>query len=391
MGAKANRAYVASVEEVTWGVTPATPTLDKINFTDDSLNYEIESTTPDTIRDDRMVSDVILTSAGSTGGYEFEFQAIASGPDDEHLLAALWAEDWLGDDTEIDATGCIITASSRTLDLTPVVAVLTPLVIGQKLIIAGSAQGNDGVYTVESITSVDVYVVVEAFTGDETFVSGQIWGTKYIRNGVFQHSFTLERGHADVSEYFLFTGMVVNEFSLNFQAGEVVTGGYTFVGKDTVVTQTPNGTVYNDAPTTPIMSAGFNVKNVKLNNLAIEDCLLMSLELNINNNVEGKLAVGNFGFCSTAEGEFEVSGAISLYFNDSTMYQRFITNEAFSLSFELSDGDNVYIFTMPRMKLSTDVVNVEGKNTDVMDNAEYFAIIDPTTNCMLQIDRILAP
>ena len=128
--------------------------------------------------------------------------------------------------------------------------------------------------------------------------------------------------------------------------------------------------------------------NVMIDGAPVPECYLQSVELGINNNLTGKMAVGNFGYCDTSEGEFELSGEIGLYFNDSSMYQNFITSTAFSFSFDLVDNDgNAYRITVPKAKLSADAVNVEGKNTDVMDAAEYMAIYDETEGAMVRIDR----
>lgn len=393
MGAKANRAYVAHVKETQWGVTPATPTMQKVNFVSDSLNYAIETTTPESIRDDRQVSDVINISAGNEGGVEFEMQALHSGLGDEWLLGALWAEQWMGGPGTgaLDLEGAVISAAGKTIDFTGAPGGDPGMDIGAKFIISGSAAGNDGKYTVADNSNAPIYDLVETPVADETLGAGaQYVEGQYIVNGLFEHSFSIERGHADVGEYFLYTGMVVNEFSLTFEAGAIVTGSYTFVGKSTTVGQVPNGSAYNDPSTRPFMSAGFNVKNVMIDGMPIAECLLQSVELNINNNVAGKSAVGAFEYCDTSEGEFEVTGAINLYFNDSTFYSKFVASESFALYFEMIDNDgSAYAFELPRCKLSADAVNVEGKNTDVMDAAEYVAILDETKGYTIRIDRFI--
>lgn len=395
MGAKANRAYIAHVEESEWGVTPDTPTMQKMNFVSDSMNYNIETTTPDSIRDDRQVTDVINVSAVNDGGFEFEMQALASGPDDALLAAALWSDNpWTGGATvKHDAAGAVIVAGSKTIDFTGAAGGDPGYAVDQKIVITGSLlePTNDGLYTIADNSAAPVYTFAEAPAGDETLAAGAgSFNGQVCKNGVTERSFTIERGHADVEEFFLFTGMVVNEFTLAFEAEELVTGSYTFVGKSTSVDQAPHGAAYIEPPTFPYMSAGFNVKNVQIDGMPIAACLLQSVEININNNVEPKSAVGAFEACDVSEGEFETSGEISLYFNDSSFYSKFVNSESFSLSFQLVDNEgNYYLFTLPKCKLSADTVNVEGKNTDVMDAAEYYAIYDETEGCTIRIDRFI--
>ena len=390
MGAKANRAYIACVKESQWGVTPGTPTMQKMNFTADSLNYALETTTPESIRDDRQTSDIINTSAGNEGGYEFEMQAEMS-LNDELLVAALWADAWQGAATQkIGLEGAVITAPSQ-IDFSAALAGDPGFAVGDKFFIGDSALGNEGFFTVADVSGAPVYAVREVFATDETFGAGQsMYNSQWIINGLTEHSFTFERGHNDVTEFFLYTGMVVNEYNVTFEAGEVITGEFSFVGKDTAVEQAPAGAAYTDPTTNPFMSASFNVSNVLIDGVPVSECLIQSVEMNINNNVEGKLGVGVFGYCDVSEGTFELTGALNLYFNDSTFYQKFINSEAFSLEFTLTDNDgNAYIYEMPRCKLSADAVNVEGINTDVMDAAEYQALVDETLGYTIKVTRFM--
>lgn len=392
MGATANRTYVSLIHESTWGVTPDTPELQKVNFTGESLTFDIQSTVPNSIRDDRMQSDVILTGAGGSGGYEFEMQALMSGAEDYILIGALWSTLWSGVDgatTTLDIEGAGITAAG-VLDLTSSAGGKGSLVVNQFFQIRNSVS-NDGVYKITAVTDEvnGVFTITPAPSADETFGAGVVLSGEYIRNGITPHSFTVERGHSDVGEYFLFPGMTVNEFSLSVVSEEIVTGSVSFVGKDASVAQAGAGNTYVSPPITPFMSAAFNVAELLLDGSGIADCLLQSLTININNNVRGRTAVANFGFCSVADGEFSVGGDISLHFNDSSNWQKYRNNTAFSLSFVLYDNlGNAYVVELPRCKFSADNVNASAKNEDVTDEGAYYALVDSTGTYAIQITRL---
>lgn len=394
MGGKANRTYLAFIEETAFGVPPGTLALEKLNFTGETLNYEIASKVPDTIRDDRMVSDIVLTSAGNSGGHKFELQFGFAGPNDELLLGALWAEEWLGVDganTTLDLEGATLTLATKVLDCTGVTGNKGTMLAGHSFRLSGSASNNDGIYTVAAVTDAvnGIYVLVQAPTANETLPAGALaWGQS-ASNGVFRHTYAMEEGHADIDEYFFFTGQTIDEFSLNIEAEEIVTGDLTFVGQTVATGQVANGASYGDASTNPFMSASFNVESVYLDGAPISSCSLKKLEIKINNNVEGKTSVGYFGFCDTNEGEFECGGAIELYFNSMDNFDKFRTNTAFSLLLILADSlGNYYVLNLPRNKYSSDAIDATGKNTDVMDDAEYMALADPTTDAMIIVTRI---
>lgn len=393
-GAKSNRTYIAATKEDVWGVLNDPLDLQKINFSSESLAYEVDSTVPDTIRDDRMISDVIIKSTASTGGFESEMQALFSGANDDLILGALWAQSWntvKGDTTEfIDAQNAVIVQATKTLDMTAA-AHIGAMTVGQKFRIQGSALQNDGIYTVATTNGAGVYTTVEAFAADETLPASSTVSGAYAANGVYRNSFTIERGHTDIAQYFLFLGMVVNEWTISFEAGEIVTSSFSFMGKNTILAQAPYGGSYIPAPTTAIMSTGYNVSDVLIDGVPVPSCVLMGIELGINNNVRGKLGVGELSYCDVADGEFGLGGNVSMYFNDETMYERLLNNTAFGISFQLSDNaGNIYLIELPRVKLSADPINVSGKNTDIMDAAEYFAIVSPTLGCMIRISRFLA-
>ena len=226
---------------------------------------------------------------------------------------------------------------------------------------------------------------------NETFGGGVTVTGAMIRNGITRHSYTIEKGLTDVAEYFVYRGMVVNEMSLNVAVGELIETSYSFVGTTSELVQAAIGSAYTAPTTTSIMSAAFNVRGVKIDGAPITACLLQSLEISVNNNVSGKGAVGEFGFCDVVDGEFGMSMAASLYFADDTFYDKFVNNTAVSMEMELYDAaGNSYVITVPKAKFASDVVAVEGKNTDIMDAAELTAIVDPVTNCMLQICRFAA-
>ena len=70
------------------------------------------------------------------------------------------------------------------------------------------------------------------------------------------------------------------------------------------------------------------------------------------------------------------------------MYDRFLQHETVSLAFPVIDQDkNVYYFTIPAFKVSSDPVAPGGIDQDVMESMEFSAFRDESTECMIQIDR----
>ena len=395
MGASTNRAGIAFVKEVTWGVNPGTA-LQDINFEGESLAFNVASITSNSIRSDRQITDLIQTGADCSGGVNVELQY---GGYDEFLLGALFTSAWAGvGGTTVETLTSGSTGSNLEFDLNSTAntiefgsSVTHDIVVGQWFLLDGST-ADDGyhmattvagqVITVASITTTETLDDSDAAT-----VSGSM-----ARNGVDKDSFFIERAHEDVSQFFQYAGMVVNTMSLDFSASAVLKGAFNFIGKNSTLNQTTAGTGTNNASaTTDFMNSVSNVGEILIDNVPVADCLLQKVGIEINNNVRGLSSIGALGFCDVTEGEVNVSGSMDMYFKDGTMYSKYIASTSFGISIRVTSNDNdTYIFTMPNCKLNADTVNASGKNADVMENASYQAIMG-SEGYTIQIDKIPAP
>ena len=70
--ADANRTGLRYVAETTWGVTPATPTMQALRFTGESLDHNVGTVKSNEIRSDRNSSDLVAVSMANAGGFNFE-------------------------------------------------------------------------------------------------------------------------------------------------------------------------------------------------------------------------------------------------------------------------------------------------------------------------------
>lgn len=85
-----NRTAIRYVKEVTFGTTPATPTLKGIRYTGETLDYQVTSTVSSEVRPDRTTSDLIPTSATATGDINFELSAKSFDNFIESLMCSTW-------------------------------------------------------------------------------------------------------------------------------------------------------------------------------------------------------------------------------------------------------------------------------------------------------------
>ncbi len=387
--ATGSQAYIAMVKQdpATPRTIPATPVMQKVNFTDDSLITDITTKESNHIRDDRMLAGLNITGFTVGGGYNFEFQ-FENSKDDELFPAFLWTEEWSTPIKDLDIEGAIFSGTDE-LDLSTVG--IPPVIIdGQKIQIRGCAEElNNRIYILVSTITPNVYTVTPPFEATEALPAGAVMNGSMIRNGKFYQPFFIERGHLDVSEYFKFLGMACNILNLNFADQSDVLGSYQFVGLTSQVDKTPEtGATYLPLTTNPVFSTATNIKSVMIDGVPQEGCFVKEMDLVLDNKVTPKTGLGVLGACETKAHRLSASGKITMFFEDSAMYKRLLNGTPFRLDIDVLDVNGKgYSFAVPRAQLDTDKINVTGVDDDVLDNASFVGTADPVTNCMVQVDR----
>lgn len=398
----ANRSQLSFVAETVWGTTPGTGTADLqiLRFTDESLAFNIDNIQSNEIRADRQTSDLIQTGAECSGGISFE---MSYGAYDDFLIGALWAQQWEGVATT--TTGQIISgATVSNLDFTLNAtdntialgsSVQHQIVAGQWIELVNSA-ADDGYHFVTTVAT--NLITVGSSPGittpeilDETDLA-EINGFR-LRNGTQENNYSIERYHADKTQYFGFKGMTINNLSITAAANSILTGSFEFIGKDGTRAGSSIGGSYTAAPANDVMNAVSNVANIMegATLTPLSGVFVSELSFALVNNIRGQAAIGTLGNADLGVGTCEVTGTLNTYFENGNLYDKYLAGTESGLSFKVEDSDgNAYIFTFPRVKFQTDTVNVGGLNSDVMENLTWQAIRHADYNCTIHIDRIAA-
>ncbi len=232
---------------------------------------------------------------------------------------------------------------------------------------------------------------------DDMIMAAMLWGTWEdnldgtftLKDGAVYQPFFFERGHVDVSEYFQFMGMAANTWTMNISDGAPVTGNYQFVGlgSDVIQTPTPDAT-YTDATENPVISSITNIPIIRIDGVEQTGCIIKEFGVEVNNNVTPKTGVGTLGACATNPHRIEITGALTMYFEDSAMYQRLIAGTEFALEWQVIDNiGNEYLFTLPRVMLDADSIPVDGADADIMDDASYVALDDSVSGSVMTVVR----
>jgi hypothetical protein len=408
--AASNSVQLGYVAEVTFGTTPNSPTYQLIRFTGESINFSITNTKSNEIRSDRMTPDTVQTGATVGGSLNIE---LSYGSYDDMILAVLATTAWSTPPTSIShsASGNNLTIAVSGANNTITAASGTPfstftsLTNGEWIKVAGlTGTGNTGnkwmklaatpTSTVLTVTSVSggALSATTVSSGTQTFKVGA-----FVKNGATQKSFSFYKGLTDLANptnfpQFVFAGCRINNWTLNFAVGSILTGTFEVMGLGATVSTTSAPTT--SAPSTSgVMNAVGHVNQVYIDGVAATSTYFNKLDMTYSNNVRGQTAIGVLGNAGIALGSVTITGNIEVYFADTTMYDKYLAGTAFGLTFMVKDTNttsdgNVYIIEFPRVKFTSSTVVASGLNQDVNMSGQWEALVDAGGTHMMKVHKI---
>ena len=260
---------------------------------------------------------------------------------------------------------------------------------------AGGVAGTAGLFTITSATD-DLLVVSPVPTVDAQGVAVTVKGSMLRNPGddadITQRMFSVETAYADISQYMLQDGMVPGTFSLEVAAGSIITGTIGFQGRATSLSQTTtlaDGGTYTvlGAQTGEVVNATTDVGNLTKDGTDFSACL-QTISLSGEANLRQQACVGSKFSRGIGAGRFNLTGSMTVFFEDEQLFTDFIEHETVSLSFSVTDAEgNAYYWTVPAVKISQDQIAPGGIDQDVFENIEFTSFRDAATECMLQVDR----
>jgi hypothetical protein len=365
-----------------------------IRFKDETLNGNISYINSEEIRSDRQLTDLVQVSLEASGDLVIE---LSYGSYDE-LIESLMGSTFSTPNASYSATATV--DANNTLNSSAAFSALPAK--GQWVKISGRTNtANNGYFQVSK--TVDPTSSIITFEGtpltiDATSESTTIAESAMLRMGTTDQSFTIVKEFSDTSPvtYFTFVGMRVSSMSLSLAVGSILTGSFSFMGQTyTASTTAPDGTLGNETPalTTSVMNSVGSIANIWFDGADAfgAGTFFSNLTLDVDGALRMQNAIGYLGSVGIGQGRFNVSGNISIYFKDLSVYNKYINDNSFKLAFSVQDtAGNAYIFSMGNVKLESATVTAGGSDQDVVIGATYRGSMDANTLTMLQIDRFAA-
>jgi len=353
-----------------------------LRYTGESLGQQSAILGSNEVRADRQIPNVDRVGVSASGNVNVELSYAAY----DDLFEGTLMSDW---SAALSISGTDIAADSGANKFTSGGTDISAIVVGQWIEVAGFANSaNNGFFKVTATAANEVTVSGATLVTETVGPSVTIDGS-YIRNGATLKSYTLEKKFDDVTEFVAFTGMRVASANLSLQTGSLITGNFSFAGKNATASGVTVGTGGpNAAPTNSVMNATDHIAAIMEGSDIATTLDVTGVSMSVGNALGAQSAVGSVNPVGVSVGTTGVSGTFAAYFDDRTLYEKYLNATASNLSFRLTDGSsNTYVFTFPAVRYTDGQVVAGSANQDVVAALSWQAYRDTTTDSMIQIDR----
>lgn len=391
-----------AILEATFGVTPVTGNGFNLRMTGETLDYALTRDSSKEINASRQVRSLATTNAAATGAVNFE----VNYKEYDALLSALMGSSWSlygtnGQSAAVTAVFAPATGGHDTVTASAAPAgndAWTKLKKGDYVRFDASTVGsalaaNTGSFQLDA----DGTATVLSFALGSGIVTApadiiKVSNAKLVIGNTLP-SFTLEKEFTDVGQYFAYTGMMVSKMDLSFTTGNFITGSFDFVGKKG---SRSNASILPGVSTLSntyrSMSAVDGVSGVRLGGVAVEtkyNTFIKELTVSFDNQLEALDAVGHLGAVGVMAKEIQLTGGMSMYLADGSVYDDFIAAVQQQFAFVMKDPDGFgYAFVFDNIEFSASPVQASADGQSVMADAKWTALMGATTGNSMTIYRL---
>ncbi len=208
------------------------------------------------------------------------------------------------------------------------------------------------------------------------------WASNSIAVGSTPVSYSIEVGHPDIGQYFLFTGSVVDKLSFTFAPAGIITYKADFIGAAfSMGTTTSATTVTAASQTAPLTTV---TGTIKLAGAAVG--YISGGTFNFDRKLTPVYVLGSSEPNAIVTSFFGATGSLDLLVVDEVAYGYFDANTSVSIDWTFTDGTNTYEMKMPNVYLETFTMN-NTSTGPVTAKANFTAVYDTATSTVLKVTR----
>lgn len=389
---------VRYIEEATFGVTPVAGNPLNLRVTGESLDFAVTKQSSNEINATRTISSQAPVSASTSGDLNGEMQYREYDRLMESTLQdafTVYGTNGVGTSFTADFTATTITAAVAPTST----SALTGLKKGQWFSLTTGGINNGKLFRVSTtVAPTTTVITLDAGTPATvgTTVATCVVRTSRLTHGTTQKSYTIEKHQTDVGVFQAFTGMTPSKMSVAIASGSLTTINFSFMGKAAVM---ETATTLPGSPTNSYdfdIQSGVSGTSCQMweNGAPLTSTFVKSVSFDYDNALRGQEAICTLGYVGIGSGTIALTGSMSVYFADKTIFDRFVANTNTSLIFSSLDrSGNGYVFSLPRVNISTYKVTAGGKDQDLMAEIGFTALrdasnADATLQKVFFVDRV---
>ena len=370
------------IMEGAWGTTPGTPTFISIRNTGGGgLTGSRGELVSAEMRSDRAITAMRLGIMEASLELPFELT---------YLTFEDWFEAALFDDFAAAYAFSSLTiaadSSAKTFTATTQNFETGGVEVGDYVVITGmTTAGNNSTFLVSGVTakvitcSTATGMATEAGSGDETLTTTRM----VLDAGTTQKFMSIEEAQTDISVFQTALGMMINTMNMTFTNSSIITGSFGLLGKSL---EDPAGSTDANAVTAVNTNDPFDSFTGSITDDTVALAIATSLDFALANGLEQKFALFSDEAHHVAVGRVNLTGNISLYFEDDTYIDDYINESTSVLQWEAEDPDgNAYRFTVPKCKLSAQSKSVS--ENEVLLNCGWRGLYDSTYGTTFRIEK----
>ena len=215
-----------------------------------------------------------------------------------------------------------------------------------------------------------------------------------LKNGKTKKSMTFEKTFdlGGTELFHRYTGVQVDSMAMELSPQGFGLLNWSLLGLGgSQATAAITGATYAAANANPVLNTSSHITGLALTGTGITSAMsVSSLSLSISNNLREQPKIGSRTLGGIGSGRCEVSGNISVYFENNEAIDTVEAETALALAFTAGHtAGSRYTFTLPSLKLSNPQVTNGGNGSDVIAQFELMGIYDATEDCTIKIERAI--
>jgi hypothetical protein len=382
-GATHSMAYVA---ESTFGTIPASPVFKPLRIKGTGLTLTKDTLQSEELRSDRQVSDL------RHGAYEVkgDMSCELSFDSFDDMLQASMCGTWT---PQVTSTATTMSATATTFTRASGSFATDGFANNDVIVTSGFATaGNNGRFRITNVAALALTVTalegqtmaIEAGNGDETLVTLKAT----LKTGLTRRSYTFERLFGDLAsgkKYSRFTGVELGGFDLSVATKSMAEIKFSLLGAGlTLDTAIASGATYSANTTTSPCDTFSGTVTEGGSGIAIAT----EISLKLDNKLESRHILGNRASLQHGIGRSNISGEMTVFFENTTLLEKFVNETSSALIFTLIDpAGNMLTFNIPKIKYTGGGPPEVSKEGQIVLKLPFQALLDSTTNTNCIITR----